>query len=431
MCSSTTARPTASTERSKGRGVYRAARRGEAHEPRYDRRGRPAPARIRGCAHRAREPATARFDWDAKSLTLQFRARAATRPLPAHAQDRLSFLFDFAFQAPGNRPVEFNVVDGKGIADYVFDVAGRERIKVPAGEFEALRLAQRKENAGDSSIEVWLDPARSYLPLRVLVVQKDGTRIDQVATRVTLAVIVYRAQLARAETLLAELLLVLRARRRSRCRGTSGRIATSASRTARSSRKPCTRCCAADARSRPQRSPPRRASLRSPRWCACTGSPAARSRACCARARKRWSRACAPAKTDAFPPAVRADLPDWLWERLAALHGEAEAMRIAQGMLNPAPLDLRVNLAKLGRDEVLERLRASGIAAQPTPHSPAGHPARGQARDQPASAFHRRRGRGAGRRQPAARLAARAAARRDGRRLSAPAQAARRSHSRC
>ena len=34
-------------------------------------------------------------------------------------------------------------------------------------------------------IQIWVDPSRSYLPLRVLVVQKDGTRIDQVATRVT------------------------------------------------------------------------------------------------------------------------------------------------------------------------------------------------------------------------------------------------------
>lgn len=78
------------------------------------------------------------------------------------------------------------------------------------------------------------------------------------------------------------------------------------------------------------------------------------------------------ARTDAFPPAVRADLPDWLWQRLAALHGEAEAMRVAQGLLNPAPLDLRVNLARLGRDEALEQLRASGIAGVPTPLSPAG-----------------------------------------------------------
>jgi len=78
------------------------------------------------------------------------------------------------------------------------------------------------------------------------------------------------------------------------------------------------------------------------------------------------------AKTESFPPAVRADLPDWLWERLPALHGEAEAMRVAQGLLNPAPLDLRVNLAKMGRDEALAQLRASSIEGAPTPHSPAG-----------------------------------------------------------
>jgi 16S rRNA (cytosine967-C5)-methyltransferase len=70
--------------------------------------------------------------------------------------------------------------------------------------------------------------------------------------------------------------------------------------------------------------------------------------------------------------AVRADLPDWLWQRLASQHGEAEALRIAQAMLNPAPLDLRVNLARTGREAVLEQLARDGIAAKPTPHSPGG-----------------------------------------------------------
>jgi 16S rRNA (cytosine967-C5)-methyltransferase len=78
------------------------------------------------------------------------------------------------------------------------------------------------------------------------------------------------------------------------------------------------------------------------------------------------------AKADTFPPAVRADLPDWLWLRLEALHGQDEALRLAQGLLNPAPLDLRVNLAKLSRDEALARLHASGIEGAPTPYSPAG-----------------------------------------------------------
>jgi 16S rRNA (cytosine967-C5)-methyltransferase len=78
------------------------------------------------------------------------------------------------------------------------------------------------------------------------------------------------------------------------------------------------------------------------------------------------------ARPETLPMAVRADLPDWLWERLAADYGEAETLRIAQAMLNPAPLDLRVNLARTGRDAVLEQLARDGIDASPTLHSPAG-----------------------------------------------------------
>jgi 16S rRNA (cytosine967-C5)-methyltransferase len=47
-------------------------------------------------------------------------------------------------------------------------------------------------------------------------------------------------------------------------------------------------------------------------------------------------------------------------------------MRIAQGLLNPAPLDLRVNLARIDREEAQARLAADGLQAQATPFSPGG-----------------------------------------------------------
>jgi hypothetical protein len=171
-------------ERWKGRGVYALA--GEAKRI---SRGTIGAGGMRPLyyedARTMRETATARFDWEAKSLTLQFRHGPQQRPMPANAQDRLSFLFSFAFKPPAKLPIEFKLVDGKGIADYVFDSAVRERLKLPVGEIEALRLAQKTEKIGDRGREVWLDPARSYLPMRVLVVQKDGTRIDQVVTRIS------------------------------------------------------------------------------------------------------------------------------------------------------------------------------------------------------------------------------------------------------
>lgn len=67
--------------------------------------------------------------------------------------------------------------------------------------------------------------------------------------------------------------------------------------------------------------------------------------------------------------AERADLPDWLWERLVAEQGHATASEIAQGLLAAAPLDLRVNLAKLTRKDALARL---ALEAESTRYSPAG-----------------------------------------------------------
>lgn len=61
--------------------------------------------------------------------------------------------------------------------------------------------------------------------------------------------------------------------------------------------------------------------------------------------------------------AERADLPDWLVERLHAAYDDAELLALAHGLNRPAPLDLRVNIMKSDRDAVLVRLREGGVEA--------------------------------------------------------------------
>ena len=133
-----------------------------------------------------REASRARFDWTAGTLTLQYQGPPQTVSLPADAQDRLSFLLAFAFAPPGREPVSFSIADGRGVSRQVYEVAGRERVVTPAGEFDALKLVRRKDGPDDRrGAEIWLAPARGYIPVRVLVIEKDGSRIDQVATRIT------------------------------------------------------------------------------------------------------------------------------------------------------------------------------------------------------------------------------------------------------
>jgi 16S rRNA (cytosine967-C5)-methyltransferase len=73
-----------------------------------------------------------------------------------------------------------------------------------------------------------------------------------------------------------------------------------------------------------------------------------------------------------LPPAVRLSLPDWLYERIAQERSGGELEDMARGLLQPAPLDLRVNTMLAKRDEVLAALERDGIPAAPTPYSPVG-----------------------------------------------------------
>ncbi len=73
-----------------------------------------------------------------------------------------------------------------------------------------------------------------------------------------------------------------------------------------------------------------------------------------------------------LPLAVRANMPDWLAERLLAQFGEAESLALSLALNQPAPVDLRVNTIKAKREEVQTRLAQEGFPCEPTPWSPSG-----------------------------------------------------------
>jgi 16S rRNA (cytosine967-C5)-methyltransferase len=75
-------------------------------------------------------------------------------------------------------------------------------------------------------------------------------------------------------------------------------------------------------------------------------------------------------RVDELPLAVRAELPDWVVERLRSTMADSEILTLGQALQSPAPLDLRVNILKTDRDTAVRTLIASGIAAGPTPYSP-------------------------------------------------------------
>ena len=130
----------------------------------------------------------AKFDWARKTLTLEHDGKNETTAMVPALQDRLSFLYNFAFEsAPDLKPgrqIKVTLTDGKGLTRFEYTVAAPEMVKTPAGDFEAVHLVKQRENKDDRGTELWFARDRDYLPVRVLVIEKDGARIDQVLTRI-------------------------------------------------------------------------------------------------------------------------------------------------------------------------------------------------------------------------------------------------------
>ena len=132
--------------------------------------------------------AVAKFDWGRGTLTREHDGKIETTSMPPGLQDRMSFLYNFAFEAapdlkPG-RVIKATLTDGKGLTRFEYKVAGREVLQTPAGEMHTVHLVKQRENAEDKGTEIWFASDHDYLPVRILVIETNGVRIDQVLTRI-------------------------------------------------------------------------------------------------------------------------------------------------------------------------------------------------------------------------------------------------------
>ncbi len=127
---------------------------------------------------------TAKFDWSARSITQEKNGNVETLPMPGIAQDPLSLAYGFAFFPPAEKTFAVTRAEGRGVSQFRFVVVGAEKLSTPAGEIQTLRISKEREGADDKAMDIWFASERDYLPVRILIVDKDGTRADQVVTRI-------------------------------------------------------------------------------------------------------------------------------------------------------------------------------------------------------------------------------------------------------
>jgi len=151
-------------------------------------RGKITPDGLRPDEYRDERPfgwvATVKFDWEARTVTQEHKGKSETLKMPGIAQDPLSLAYSFAFVPPRGKEYDVVRADGRGLTPFRFTVVGNEKLATPLGEMETLRISKVKDGPDDKATDIWFATERNFIPVRVLVVGKDGERADQIVTRI-------------------------------------------------------------------------------------------------------------------------------------------------------------------------------------------------------------------------------------------------------
>lgn len=121
------------------------------------------------------------LDVDAAHATIASRdgERNHTLALEAGVMDRHAVVVALAAEvARGDEAaLEFRVADKDEVETHRYRRAGRERVRTPAGRFEAERVERVREKPGRTTT-TWLAVELGYLPARILQQEPDGETIE-------------------------------------------------------------------------------------------------------------------------------------------------------------------------------------------------------------------------------------------------------------
>src|SRR5688572_12935429 len=123
---------------------------------------------------------TADFDWSQPLITLKHGGKLESFPLAPGTQDRLSIMYQFMFMRLDRmRVVEFPMTNGRKLDRYRYRITQDVEIDTALGKLKTLHLVKERE-PGESAAEVWLSPQHQHLAVKIVIVEKDGMRFEQI-----------------------------------------------------------------------------------------------------------------------------------------------------------------------------------------------------------------------------------------------------------
>jgi hypothetical protein len=131
---------------------------------------------------RTREPKRdvgADFDWERGVMSSRFRGEVTRHTLPPGTQDRISMMYQFMHVKGRSGNLTLSMSNGRKIELYTYRLVDEPRIVTPAGEFDTVHFERVTSKGNDRHVEVWLAKSHHNFPVRVVLDDPRGLRVEQ------------------------------------------------------------------------------------------------------------------------------------------------------------------------------------------------------------------------------------------------------------
>lgn len=92
-------------------------------------------------------------------------------PLMVQLQFRLDIM-------DGKQPLDYSMVKSNEIDDYEFKILGKERVKLPSGTYDTVKIEVVRDPKKKRKTLFWMAPDLSYLPVRLTHFEKGDKQLD-------------------------------------------------------------------------------------------------------------------------------------------------------------------------------------------------------------------------------------------------------------
>lgn len=124
-------------------------------------------------------PVSATFDWSSGQLHLVHDGKNESMPVPPGTQDRLSVMYQLMFWPLGRmNELQFSLTNGRKLDQYRYRINPDVEISTPLGRVKTLHLV-KEHQPGGSGTELWLSTQHKFFPVKVVYVERDGVRFEQ------------------------------------------------------------------------------------------------------------------------------------------------------------------------------------------------------------------------------------------------------------